>query len=192
MFANMSNSSRREANETTPPDLPGRKRRGARSPIDCGDLDIRIDRNGTWFYQGSPIHRKELVCLFASVLERDADGAYWLSTPAERGRITVEDVPFLAVEMYVHSGGRDQVLSFRTNVDEMVTVDEAHPLRVSHDPETGEPTPYIRVRDGLEARIERAVYYELVAIGVEEKINERDLYGVWSKETFFPLGRLEE
>lgn len=159
---------------------------------DCGDLGIRIDRQGRWFYHGSPISRKEMVCLFASMLTRQDDNSYWLITPEERGRIQVEDVPFLAVEMYRSGSGRDMVLSFRTNVDEMVTVDDEHPLRIVECPQTGEKLPYVMIRDGLEARLTRAVYYELVAQGFEEKVGGEDLYGLWSNGTFFPLGRLTD
>lgn len=160
--------------------------------VDCGDLDIRIDRNGTWHYQGSPITRKEMVCLFAGILSRRADGSFWLTTPHEAGRIEVEDVPFLAVEMFTSGCGRVQVVSFRTNIDELVTVDEDHPLRIAYDPGTDEPVPYLLVRDGLEARLTRAVYYELVTRGVEEKVDGEPLYGIWSNGTFFPLGRLTD
>ncbi len=133
-----------------------------------------------------------MVCLFASVLTRREDGSYWLVTPAEEGRIEVEDVPFAAVEMFTSGSGRELVVSFRTNVDECVTVDADHPLRIETEHETGEPSPYVLVRDGLEARLTRSVYYELVAKGFEEKIGEDVLYGIWSKGTFFPLGKLED
>lgn len=158
----------------------------------CGDLGIRIDRNGRWFYHGSPINRKEMVCLFASVMSRDPEGRYWLTTPEERGTITVDDVPFLAVEMFTCQCGRDRVISFRTNVDELVTVDAEHPLRIAECPQTGEPMPYVTVRDGLEARLTRAVYYEMVAKGHEEILEGERAYGVWSCGTFFTLGRLDE
>lgn len=158
----------------------------------CGDLGIRIDRAGTWFYHGSPIGRKEMVCLFASMLRHRPDGSYWLVTPVEAGWIEVEDVPFLAVELFVHSSGRDMVVSFRTNVDEMVTVDARHPLRMAQDPQRpDEPIPYVMVRDGLEARLTRAVYYELVAYGFEETLGGDPLYGIWSRGQFFPLGTLD-
>ncbi len=159
---------------------------------DCGDLGIRIDRQGRWFYHGSPIARKEMVCLFASMLRRRDDGSYWLVTPDERGRIHVEDVPFVAVEMFRCGAGREMVVSFRTNMDEIVTVDGDHPLRIVECPKTGEQIPYVMVRDGLEARLTRAVYYELVAQGFEEKVGGEDLYGLWSSGTFFPLGRLTD
>lgn len=158
----------------------------------CGDLDIRIDRRGVWHYQGTPIPRKDMVCLFASALTRDAHGAYWLVTPAEMGRIEVEDAPFLAVELFTAGAGREQVLSFRTNVDEIVTVDDDHPLEVLTDPESGEPSPYVMIRDGIPARLTRPVYYEVVARGHEEKIDGEQFYGVWSAGSFFVLGRLDD
>jgi len=158
----------------------------------CGDLDIRIDRSGVWHYRGSPIPRKDMVCLFASTLTRDAAGGYWLVTPAEMGRIEVDDAPFLAVELFVAGAGRDQILSVRTNVDEIVTIDDGHPLDVQTDPATGEPSPYVTVRDGICARLSRPVYYEVVARGLEEKIDGTQFYGVWSSRQFFVIGRLDD
>lgn len=167
--------------------------RPARVPIECGDLPFVIRRDGTWLYRGSSIERKELVCLFASVLRRDADGEWWLQTPAERGRIEVEDAPFVAVELDWAGDGRQQTLSFRTNIDQVVTAGPDHPLRVSHDLLTCEPTPYILLRNGdgahgIEARVNRAVYYELVALAVPEYVGAHLMLGVWSSGLFFPLG----
>ncbi len=159
---------------------------GKRLPIDRGDLEMRIARDGTWFYRGSPIGRLPLVKLFASVLRREADGRYWLVTPAERGRIEVEDVPFLAVAVTVEGEGRDQRLIFRTNLDEFVTAGPDNPLRVE-TAASGEPAPYILVRDGLEARLTRPVFYELVELGTEEPIGETTQFGVWSRGLFFRL-----
>jgi len=166
-----------------------------RPPAECGQLSFLVRRDGVWLYRGSPIGRKELVCLFASVLRREADGSFWLETPAERGRIEVEDAPFVAVELDWTGDGRQQVLSFRTNVDEVVTAGPEHPIRVSHDILTCEPTPYIRLRPGkgdwpLEARISRAVYYELAALAVPEWVGCRRMLGVWSCGTFFALGEI--
>ncbi len=158
----------------------------------CGDLDIRIDRDGTWFYHGSPIGRKELVKLFSTVLKRDDEGRYWLITPVEQGEIVVEDVPFQAVEMDVAGDGRDQVLEFRTNVDEIVKADAAHPLRIGYNEETGEPSPYVLVRDTLEARLTRSVYYQLVEVGEERTVDGEPIYGVWSAGEFYEIGRLTE
>lgn len=168
----------------------------ARRPlVECGDLPFLIRRDGSWLYRGTPIPRKELVCLFASVLRREADGSFWLQTPAERGRIEVEDAPFVAVELDWTGDGRRQVLSFRTNVDQVITAGPDHPIRVSHDLLTCEPTPYLCVRPGvgdlaIEARINRAVYYELVALAVPEWIGCRHMLGVWSRGKFFALGEL--
>ncbi len=172
------------------PHAPGAARR--RDPVLCGDLDMRIARDGTWFYHGSPIGRKPLVKLFASVLSRDDDGDYWLTTPAEKGRIAVDDAPFLAVELTVAGGGSAQRLRFRTNLDDEVTADADHYLRVSHDTNSGEPTPYVLVRDRLEALIARAVFYQLVELGVEEEVDGERAYGVWSAGCFFALGRLDD
>lgn len=166
-----------------------------RSPRECGALPFLIRRDASWLYRGSPIRRKELVCLFSSVLKRDAQGQFWLETPAERGTIEVEDAPFLAVELDWCGLGRDQVLSFRTNVDQMITAGPEHPIRIAHDLLTCEPTPYLLVRPGegrlpIEARINRAVYYELVALAETEIVHGREMFGVWSQRRFFPLGEL--
>ena len=181
--------------EPHPPRHPAPTGRERRAPVDCGDLPFLIRRDGTWLYRGSPINRKELVCLFASVLKRECDGSFWLETPAERGRIQVEDAPFVAVELDWTGDGRSQTLSFRTNVDQVVTAGPEHPIRISHDMLTCEPTPYILVRRGMgepgvEARINRAVYYELVALAVPEWVGCRRMLGVWSRGLFFPLGEL--
>jgi hypothetical protein len=151
---------------------------------------IKILKNGTWLYNGTPINRHNLVKLFASVLKKDAAGDYWLITPYEKGRIEVEDVPFSAVELKATGAGKKQALSFRTNIDDWVTADAAHPIRVSFDPQSGEPSPYVMVRDGLEARMARPVYYDLVKIAVEDA-KEKGLYGVWSKGAFYTIGRIK-
>jgi hypothetical protein len=164
----------------------------ARQPIDCGHFDIAIARDGTWYYRGSPIGRLALVRLFSTVLRREADGSFWLQTPAERGRITVEDAPFVAVELTRRGTGREQELIFRTNLDDTVAADAEHPLRVVNNPATHAPNPYIMVRDGLEARLNRPVFYELVELGREERVGDATLFGVWSKGAFFPIGRLDE
>jgi uncharacterized protein len=162
--------------------------RGNARPRDCGHFDIHIDRNGSWFLRGTPINRASLVRLFSTVLARDAAGVYWLITPAERGRITVEDVPFLAVELDRVGTGCGQALTFRTNLGDSVTADAAHPLRIETDPVHGGPRPYILVRNGLEARLARPVFYALVELGGEERVGRTTQFGVWSKGTFFRLG----
>ncbi len=159
------------------------------------DYAIRIDRNGAWFHEGRVIGRKELVCLFASVLRREADGSYWLETPVERGRIAVEDAPFIAVELWwkdcdCGDGKPRQCLTFRTNLDQIVTADADHPIRVHLDPHTREPRPYVTVRPGLEAKINRAVFYELVALGETETLDGREVLGVWSEGVFFPIDEI--
>lgn len=157
----------------------------------CGHFNIRIARDGTWFYHGSPITRKPLVKLFARVLRRDDAGRYLLVTPVERGFIDVDDVPFTAVALTATGSGRDQRLSFRTNLDEEITAGAGHPIRVAENPETGEPSPYVRVRDGLEALILRPVFYDLVELGVAERLDGGEVFGVWSEHNFFRLGTLK-
>jgi uncharacterized protein len=165
-----------------------------RKRTECGDLPFVIRRDGTWLYRGSAIARKELVCLFASVLKREDNGEFWLETPVERGRIQVEDAPFVAVEMDWMGCGRDQRLTFRTNVDQLITAGPEHPIRIAHDILTCEPTPYLRVRGSqsypVEARISRAVYYELVALAEPGMVHCQKMLGVWSCGLFFPLGEL--
>jgi len=166
-----------------------------RSVVDCGNLPFLIKRDGTWLYRGTPINRKPMVCLFATVLKREADGSYLLETPAERGKIEVEDVPFIAVEMEWTGHGTSQSLCFRTNVDQCVTAGPEHPIRIAHDLLTCEPTPYLHIRDGkggfpIEARINRATYYELVALAEPGMLHGRKVLGVWSDGAFFSLGDL--
>ncbi len=166
-----------------------------RIPVDCGHLPFIIKRDGTWLYKGTPITRKPMVCLFSTVLKREVDGSYLLETPAERGFIDVEDVPFIAVELNWSGHGRSQALSFRTNTDQCITAGREHPIRIAHDLLTCEPTPYLHVRDGkgdhpIEARINRATYYELVALAEPGLCQGRKVLGVWSEGVFFSLGDL--
>lgn len=172
-----------ESREVHPhPHATGPRSRPAGSAADEA-YDIRIARDGTWFHEGSPIGRKGLVRLFASVLRRDDAGDYWLVTPAERGRIRVDDAPFVAVAAEVEGEGAAQTIRFRTSIDDEVTADADHPIRVAIDAATGEPSPYVLVRGRLEALIARAVYYDLA-----ERTVERDgRIGVWSAGAFFPL-----
>jgi hypothetical protein len=148
---------------------------------------MRIDRDGSWYYQGSRIARPALVKLFATVLRRAADGSFWLVTPVEQGRVEVEDAPFVAVELDQQGSGRAQRLRMRTNLDEWVELDEAHPLRLDHRP-GGAEVPYLLVRDRLEARIARPVFYHLVDIAEIDG----ECAGMWSAGRFFPFGSLEE
>ena len=153
----------------------------------CGDFDIRIARDGTWYYRGGPIGRKALVKLFSTVIRKDDNGDYWMVTPAERGRIEVEDAPFTAVEMDVAGSGQQQVLRFRTNVDDWIDAGPEHPIRVAEHPETGEPSPYIMVRSNLEALILRPAFYRMVDLAVQHRIDGTEVLGLWSKDVFFPL-----
>jgi uncharacterized protein len=153
----------------------------------CGDIDMRIARDGTWFYQGTPIGRKPLVKLFATILSRDEAGDYWLTTPVERARIQVEDAPFLAVEMRVEGAGEGQRLSFRTNVDDWIDAGPEHAIVPRPRPQSGELAPYLHVRGHLDALIARAVYYDLVALGVEREDGGAEEFGVWSGGVFFSL-----
>jgi hypothetical protein len=156
------------------------------------DFGLAIARDGSWWHEGAPIRRIELVKLFASVLRREADGSYWLVTPVERGRIAVEDVPFVAVELAAEGSGRTQRLRLRSNLDEWVMVGPGHPLSVRPSAAAGEDealVPYVEVRRGLEARLERAVYYQLVELGEELDELQGTRFGVWSEGRFFALDR---
>lgn len=155
------------------------------NPPFCGDLDIRIARNGQWFYLGSPIGRMPLVKLFASVLRKDGDD-YFLVTPVEKIGITVDDAPFVAVDFTI-SGGAEQVLTFRTNVDDEAIAGPDHPIRVERDAKTGEPSPYVHIRADLEALIDRKSYYRLVEAGTVEEANGEMMFGVRSSGVFFPF-----
>jgi len=149
------------------------------------EIDMRIARDGSWFYMGSIISRKPLVKLFSTVLRLEEDGEYYLVTPVEKARIKVDDAPFTAVEMFVAGEGKDRKLTFRTNVDDQVNLDADHPLRVVIDDETGEPSPYILVRHNLEALIVRSVFYDLVDLAEE---TDRDMLAVWSGGNCFEIG----
>ncbi|WP_313476590.1 DUF1285 domain-containing protein [Stutzerimonas kunmingensis] len=160
------------------------------NPPFCGDLDMRIARDGTWHYQGSPIGRPAMVRLFSTVIRRDGDD-YFLVTPVEKVGIQVEDAPFVAVRLEVSGEGETQSLRFITNVEDEVEAGEEHPLRVVTDPQTQEPAPYVHVRANLEALIHRNVFYELVELAVPGKVDGKDYLGVWSGGTFFPIGAAE-
>jgi len=157
-------------------------------PDFSGEMDMRIARDGTWHYLGSPIRRHRMVKMFASILRHDEDQRYYLVTPVEKYAIVVEDAPFQAVAMDVHGQGHDQVLTFRTNVDDEVMAGPEHALRMTIDATTEEPSPYIHVRGRLEALISRAIFYDLVELAVEELDGDDCQFGVWSAGVFFPLG----
>lgn len=163
----------------------------ARGERACGEFAMRIDRAGDWYYEGTPIRRLPLVKLFASVLRRAEDGSYWLVTPVEQGRIEVEDVPFVAVELRREGAGRAQCLQLRTNLDEWVGIGEEHPLRTVAGVD-GARIPYVLVRGRLEARVARPVFYELVELAEPAPDGRADVIGVWSGGRFFPLGEVGE
>lgn len=156
------------------------------NPPDCGDLDMRIARDGTWFYLGTPIGRKELVRLFSTILRKDGE-RYVLVTPVEKVGIQVDDAPFVAVDFEVSGEGRDQVLTFQTNVGDHTTAGPDAPIRVERDPETGEPSPYVLVRSNLEALIDRKSFYRLVEIGTHHEVDGENWFGLWSGGMFFPI-----
>ncbi|HEY1780977.1 MAG TPA: DUF1285 domain-containing protein [Roseiarcus sp.] len=154
-------------------------------PPDCGDIDMRIAADGTWFYCGSPIGRAPLVQLFASIMRREHD-RYVLVTPVEKVGIKVDDAPFLAVEMRVSSETVEPQLTFRTNVEDIVTVNAEHPLRFEPGASQG-LKPYVRVRGDLWALVKRALFYDLVAVGLTERVGNEDWFGVRSSGLFFPM-----
>jgi hypothetical protein len=156
------------------------------NPPDCGDIDMRIAADGTWFYQKTPIGRAALVRLFASVLKREGE-RYVLVTPVEKCGIAVDDAPFLAVELRVEKVAAGQVLHFRTNVDDWVACGPEHALRFDPEPATGGLRPYLHVRRGLWARLTRPLYYDLVALGEERESEGECMFGVVSGDTFFAM-----
>jgi hypothetical protein len=156
------------------------------NPPFCGDLDMRIARDGTWFYLGTPMGRMPMVKLFSSIIRKDGDD-YFLVTPVEKVGITVDDAPFVAVDFDVEGAGDDQVLTFTTHVDDTAIASPDNPIRVVRDPETGEPSPYVLIRANLEALIDRKSFYRLVDIGAHHEHEGRSWFGVWSSGTFFPI-----
>jgi uncharacterized protein len=160
------------------------------NPPDCGDIDMRIAADGTWFYCGSPIGRAPLVQLFASVLRREGE-RYVLVTPVEKVGIKVDDAPFLAVEMLPEIEAAEPRLKFRTNVEDLVMIDSEHPLRFEHGASDG-LKPYVRVRDDLWALVKRALFYDLVDLGRIERVVNEDWFGVRSCNVFFPMCRASE
>ncbi len=157
------------------------------NPPFCGDIDMRIASDGTWFYMNSPIGRKPLYQLFSRVLRRDDDN-YFLVTPVEKCGIKVDDAPFVAVRMTVEGDAHDQVIGFETNVDDHVVVNAEHGLRFADEVGTDGLKPYVHVRAGLEALVSRALFYDLVALGVVKG----EWFGVWSSGVFFPMKRAGE
>jgi hypothetical protein len=156
------------------------------NPPFCGDLDMRIARDGTWFYLGTPIGRMPLVKLFSSILKREGD-RYFLVTPVEKVGITVDDAPFVAVDFTAEGEGRARTVTFITHVGDEVTAGPDHPIRVTRHPATGEPAPYVHVRAGLEALIDRKSFYRLVELGSEHVVDGVPQFGLWSAGAFFPF-----
>ncbi len=155
------------------------------NPPFCGDLDMRIATDGTWFYLGTPIGRHALVKLFSTILKRE-DGKYFLVTPVEKVGIRVDDVPFMAVEMAEEGDGPARKLSFRTNVDDWVPCNREHGLRFEAASDGG-LTPYLHVRSDLWAKVTRALYYDLVEMGEERIVDGREMFGVMSNGEFFAM-----
>ena len=152
-------------------------------PERVSNLDISISAEGSWSYLGSPIERQRLTRLFSTLLRLENDGEYYLITPEEKYRIKVADVPFAAILMQEAGKGRDQSLSFTTNMGDVVTLNDLHPLRIETNLKSGEALPYVMIRDGLEAKLSRNVYYQLMGL-LEE---ENDRLGIWSENIFFEL-----
>jgi len=157
------------------------------NPEFCGDLDMEIKRDGTWFYMGSPIGRMPLVQLFSTVLRKDEDGKTYLVTPVEKVGIRIEDAPFVAVELNASGSGAHQVLTFRTNVGDVIEAGPEHRLRFEDETSTDGLKPYLHVRGRLEALVARPVMYELVALGEEAEIDGTLMFGVRSKGVLFPI-----
>ena len=160
------------------------------NPPDCGNIDMRIARDGTWFYLGTPIGRPAMVRLFSTILRRDGE-KFVLVTPVEKVGITVDDAPFVAVDFTTEGTGEAQVLHFLTNVGDETTAGPDHPLRFAFDATTGEPSPYVHVRGGLEALIDRKSFYRLVDLAVTARLAGEDWLGLWSSGQFFPLARAD-
>ena len=161
------------------------------NPPFCGDLDMRIAADGTWFYLKTPIGRPALVKLFASVLKREGD-KYFLVTPVEKCGIHVEDAPFLAVELNIEAAAAGRVLHFRTNVDDWITCGPAHALRFEPELGTGGLKPYLHVRRNLWAKVTRALFFDLVAIGEERDVGGGAMFGVSSMGAFFPMAPADQ
>jgi len=157
------------------------------NPDFCGDLDMEIRPDGTWFYLGTPIGRMPLVQLFSTVLRKDADGRTYLVTPVEKVGIRVVDAPFVAVEMNVSGKGDEQVITFRTNVGDVVEAGPEHPMRFVDEDETGGLKPYVLVRGRLEALVARPVMYELVEHGEEIEIDGEPMFAVRSRGAVYPI-----
>ncbi|MBK5012957.1 DUF1285 domain-containing protein [Pseudomonas sp. S60] len=160
------------------------------NPDFCGDIDMRIARDGTWYYMGTPIGRKPMVKLFSGIIRREGDD-YFLVTPVEKVGIQVDDAPFVVVALEVMGEGEQQVLRFTSNVEDQVDVGPANPLRVVTDPITQAPSPYVLMRDNLEALVHRNVFYQLVELAVPQVLSGEQWLGVWSGGVFYPIGQAD-
>jgi hypothetical protein len=162
------------------------------NPPFCGDIDMEIRADGTWFYMGTPIGRAPLVQLFSSVLRKDEDGKTYLVTPVEKVGIRVIDAPFVAVEMNASERDGQQVLTFRTNVGDVIEAGKDHPLRFPDHGKDSELKPYLHVRGRLEALVSRAVMYELVELGEVAEVAGREMFVVHSGSEIFPIMPADE
>jgi len=160
------------------------------NPDGIAESDFRIASDGTWFYHGSPILRKSLVKLFATILKREKDGSFWLVTPVERAKVTVDDAPFLVIAATRTGSGENQILKFETNLGDTLVAGEEHPIRVIVNPENGQPAPYIQISHGIEALITRSVFYDLVE-WAEEDFALGELF-IQSNRKRFSLGLFAE
>lgn len=158
------------------------------NPDYCGEMDMAIKADGSWWHEGSPLTRRGLIDLFASILRKDADGETYLVTPVEKIKIAVERAPFVAVRVDIEGEGKSQRIFFTTNLDDVVEAGPENPIRVETDPETLEPAPFVTIRGRLEASLKRSVFYELVEHAVERDTDEGKQLGIWASGTFFPLG----
>ena len=157
------------------------------NPDFSGELDMHIARDGTWYYEGGPITRLALAQLFSGILRREEDGRYYLITPVEKWAIRVDDAPFVAVRMEVEGQGTEQLLRFFTSLEHEVVAGADRPISVTVDPHTGEPSPYVLLRDNLQALIHRNVFYQLVELAQEQEVAGQLRMGVWSDGRFFPI-----
>lgn len=156
------------------------------NPPFCGDIDMRIARDGTWFYLGTPIGRPGMVKLFSSIIKREGS-AYFLVTPVEKVGIVVDDAPFVAIDLESEGEGRKQCVTFTTQVGDTALAGPAHPVRVVRNEQTGEPSPYILIRANLEALIDRKSFYRLIELCQHEPHDGMDWFGLWSSGVFFPI-----
>ena len=157
------------------------------NPELSGELDMHIARDGTWYHEGGPISRLALAQLFSGIVRLEEDGCYYLVTPVEKWAIQVDDVPFVAVRMEVQGQGTEQQLRFFTSLEHEVVASAEHPISVTLDADTDEPSPYILLRSNLQARIHRNVFYQLVELAQEHELDGQTRMGVWSSGVFFPI-----